>query len=154
MSAAADDLQPPVEGGVLLLLLEENVPFLEETGVALLVRRVVPIGGGEEGPDKVVGGALVQPSAFLLTVSDVAGEAGDPLVGRVDDDPGVLLHLDGGQGRGAIPPHAKRTHVTWWEKTKCQIFCKIVFLGKPSTSKKSRSYGHFPCGGGGLNPIP
>ena len=78
MPAAAEDLQPSVEGGVLLL--EEDVPFLQQAESALLIGGVEAVGGGEDGPGEVVGDALVlqlpyigaQPFAFLVPVSDVA----------------------------------------------------------------------------------
>ena len=78
MPAAAEDLKPPVEGGVLLL--EEDVPFLQQAESALLIGGVEAVGGGEDGPGEVVGDALVlqlpyigaQPFAFLVPVSDVA----------------------------------------------------------------------------------
>ena len=105
VSAAAEDLQPLVEGGVLLL--EEDDPFLEEAEAALLGGGVVAGGSGQDGPGEVVGDALVfqlpdvctQPGALLLPMLDVPIVAGDALLGGVDAQPGVLLLLDGGQGR-------------------------------------------------------
>ena len=106
VSAAAEDLQPLVEGGVLLL--EEDDPFLEEAEAALLGGGVVSGGSGQDGPGEVVGDALVfqlpdvctQPGPLLLPVLDVPVVAGDSLLGGVDAQPGVLLLLDDGQGRG------------------------------------------------------
>ena len=105
VSAAAEDLQPLVEGGVLLL--EEDDPFLEEAEAALLGGGVVSGGSGQDGPGEVVGDALVfqlpdvctQPGALLLPVLDVPVVAGDSLLGGVDAQPGVLLLLNDGQGR-------------------------------------------------------
>ena len=41
-----------------------------------------------------------QPGPLLLPVLDVPVVAGDSLLGGVDAQPGVLLLLDDGQGRG------------------------------------------------------
>ena len=61
--AAAEDLQPPVEGGVLLL--EQDVPFLEEAEAALLVGGVVATGRGEDGPGEGVGDVLVLQLPYM-----------------------------------------------------------------------------------------
>ena len=63
MPAAAEDLQPPVEGGVLLL--EQDVPFLEEAEAALLVGGVVATGRGEDGPGEGVGDVLVLQLPYM-----------------------------------------------------------------------------------------
>ena len=52
MPAAAEDFLPPVDGGVLLL--EEDVPFLQQAESALLVRGVEAVGSGEDGPGEGV----------------------------------------------------------------------------------------------------
>ena len=57
MPAAAKDLLPPVDGGVLLL--EEDVPFLQQAEATLLVGGVEAVGSGEDGPGEGVGDALV-----------------------------------------------------------------------------------------------
>ena len=56
MAAAAEDLQPLVEGGVLLL--EQDYPFLKQAEPALLCRGVVAGGGGQDGPGELLGDAL------------------------------------------------------------------------------------------------
>ena len=61
--AAAEDLQPPVEGGVLLL--EQDVPFLEEAEAALFVGGVVATGRGEDGPGEGVGDVLVLQLPYM-----------------------------------------------------------------------------------------
>ena len=55
--AAAEDLLPPIDGGILLL--EEDVPSLQQAEPALLCGGVVAVGGGEDGPGEGVGDALV-----------------------------------------------------------------------------------------------
>ena len=67
MPAAAEYLQPPVEGGVLLL--EQDVPFLQEAEAALLVGRVEAVGRGQDGPGEVVGDALVLQFPYMGTES-------------------------------------------------------------------------------------
>ena len=110
MPAVGEDLEPLVEGG--LLLLEQDVPALQEAEAALLRGGVVAAGSGQDGPVQLVGDPLIlqlpnvgaEGGALLLLVVDIAVVPGDPLFGGVDGDSGVVLLLGGGQrdwvGRG------------------------------------------------------
>ena len=52
-----------------------------------------------------------QGGPLLLSVVEIAVVAGDPLLGGVDADPGVLLLLDDGRG-GGVGKGAGRVAVT------------------------------------------
>ena len=74
MSVVGEDLEPLVEGG--LLLLEQDLPALKEAEAALLRGGVVAAGSGQDGPVQLVGDPLVlqfpdvgaEGSALLLLV--------------------------------------------------------------------------------------
>ena len=57
MPAVGEDLEPLVEGG--LLLLEQDVPALQEAEAALLRGGVVAAGSGQDGPVQLVGDPLI-----------------------------------------------------------------------------------------------
>ena len=103
MPAVGEDLEPLVEGG--LLLLEQDVPALQEAEAALLRGGVVAAGSGQDGPVQLVGDPLIlqlpnvgaEGGALLLLVVDIAVVPGDPLFGGVDGDACVVLLLGGGQ---------------------------------------------------------
>ena len=57
MPAVGEDLEPLVEGG--LLLLEQDVPALQEAEAALLRGGVVAAGSGQDGPVQLVGDELI-----------------------------------------------------------------------------------------------
>ena len=108
--AVGEDLEPLVEGG--LLLLEQDVPALQEAEAALLRGGVVASGSGQDGPVQLVGDPLIlqlpnvgaEGGALLLLVVDIAVVPGDPLFGGVDGVARVVPHFGGGQrdwvGRG------------------------------------------------------
>jgi len=87
--AVGEDLEPLVEGG--LLLLEQDVPALQEAEAALLRGGVVAAGSGQDGPVQLVGDPLIlqlpnvgaEGGALLLLVVDIAVVPGDPLFGGV-----------------------------------------------------------------------
>ena len=103
MSAVGEDLEPLVEGG--LLLTEQDVPALKEAEAALLGGGAVAAGGGQDGPVQLVGDPLVlqlpdvgaEGGPLLLLVVYVAVVSSDPLFGRVDGDARVVLLFGGGQ---------------------------------------------------------
>ena len=68
MPAVGEDLEPLVEGG--LLLLEQDVPALQEAEAALLRGGVVAAGSGQDAPVQLVGDPLV------LQLPDVGDEVG------------------------------------------------------------------------------
>ena len=102
MPAVGEDLEPLVEGG--LLLLEQDVPALQEAEAALLRGGVVAAGSGQDGPVQLVGDPLIlqlpnvgaEGGALLLLVVDIAVVPGDPLFGGVDGDACVVLLFGGG----------------------------------------------------------
>ena len=107
VSAVCEDLEPLVEGG--LLLLEQDVPAFEEAKSTLLGGGVVAAGSGQDAPVQLVGDPLVlqlpdvgtEGGPLLLLVVYVAVVPVDPFFGGVDGDAGVVLLFGGGQ-RGGV----------------------------------------------------
>ena len=65
VSAVCEDLEPLVEGG--LLLTENDVPAFKEAEAALLGGGVVAACGGQDGPVQLVGDPLVFMLMFYLS---------------------------------------------------------------------------------------
>ena len=87
VSVVCEDLEPLVEGG--LLLTEQDVPAFEEAEAALLGGGVVAAGSSQDGPVQLVGDPLVlqlpnvgaEGGPLLVLVVYVAVVPSDPLFG-------------------------------------------------------------------------